>query len=61
MLAFLRWLLSYVPLPILDARISAAQKHMLVANLTTATRLVLLKQLQADMAARYHLLEDIED
>lgn len=61
MLAFLQWLLSYVPLPVLDARISATQKHMLVANLTTAARLVLLKQLQADMGARYKILECIED
>ena len=62
----LKWLalslsLGYVPLPILDARITAYHKQLSLTNLTVADRLALTKQMREDMLARYKILEDIEE
>lgn len=52
--------LAFVPLPILDARITGYQKQLSNTNLTIPDRLALIKQMRNDMSARYKILEEVE-
>lgn len=54
-------LLSFVPLPVLDARITACHNQLASQNLSVVDRMTLANQLKLDMIARYRLLEDITD
>lgn len=50
-----------LPLPILDARISAYRQHLAYTNITTAERNTLRQSLAFHLQERYKVMESIDD
>ena len=51
----------FLPLPILDTRITAYQKQLASDNCSMQDRLVLTSMMEADMRRRRAILEGIDD